>query len=208
MYSSRTAQWQLESNLAAMANGTFNPINSNLTSKVNFSSDKRAFNSNAFNNQLLNSFMQHYQQLHQNNSNNNTGTPSASSSSTVKSSNNQSEQQPQQPVNQQNPSRATFIQGFPMQPPNNATNPSNIFPASFIQFNQAMSQQTANFLNFNLNQPQSIHLIQQNGMSGPFLGLVPVPLLANGMPPHSQQQQQQEEHTFNTDPISSSTSSS
>lgn len=208
MYSSRTAQWQLESNLAAMANGTFNPINSNLNSKVNFSSDKRAFNSNAFNNQLLNSFVQHYQQLQQNN-NNNSNTGTSSSSSTAKYTGNQYQQQHhQQPVNQQNLSRATFIQGFPMQPQNNATNPSNIFPASFVQFNQAMSQQTANFLNFNLNQPQSIHLIQQNGMNGSFVGLVPMPLIPNGMIPHSQQQ----EPTFisnSTDPqISSSTSSS
>ena len=92
MYSSRTAQWQLESNLAAMANGTFNPINSNLNSKVNFSSDKRAFNSNAFNNQLLNSFVQHYQQLQQNN-NNNSNTGTSSSSSTAKSTGNQYQQQ-------------------------------------------------------------------------------------------------------------------
>ncbi len=134
-----------------------NPIiYSNLNSKVNFSSDKRAFNSSAFNQLLLNSFMQHYQHLQQNN-NNNTGT-SSSSSSTSKSSNNQSQQQQQQqqqPVNQQNPQRATFIQGFPMQPLNNTNNSSNIFPASFIQFNPGMSQQTTNFLNFNLSQPQS-----------------------------------------------------
>ena len=62
IYSTHTSHWQFESNLAAAMYASFNSSNSNpfnnLSSKVGFSSDKRSFNLNSYNNQIINSFLQ------------------------------------------------------------------------------------------------------------------------------------------------------
>jgi hypothetical protein len=120
MYSTHSSQWQLESSLAAAAAMFTSQFNTQsvanlFNNKVNFSSDKRAFNSNAFNNQLISSFMQQAQQQQQH-------------------------QDPNDPSNLQakvHPLPQAYIQGFPMAA--GAPTPANMFgpppPAHFFAFN-------------------------------------------------------------------------
>lgn len=136
LYSNHSSHWQFESNLAsamyASYNSSTNPFsNHNLTNTVAFSSEKRSFNLNSLNHQLINSFIQQQQQKNgYNNTSNNSQSPNSSNSK------------------QQLP----FIQGFPMAPQ------ANLFPGSYYSLGQHhQNMSNSNFKNIQIAQPHHHH---------------------------------------------------
>lgn len=115
LYSNHSSDWQFESNLAAEMyasyNSSSNPFsNHNLTNTVAFSSDKRSFNLNSLNNQLITSFIQQQQ---------NAANAKASGANGNDQSNGKQ---------QQNQQQMPYIQGYPMGHQQMGVYPANYFP--------------------------------------------------------------------------------
>ena len=111
----------------ASFNSSSNPFSMhNLSTKVSFSSDKRALNLNSLNNQLINSFIQQQQQQQQQ--------QTAYNKSSTSSSSSQKQPMPAQ----------QFIQGFPV------NSQANLFPTSYFSLGQ-QPQQAGGYNSFNNN---------------------------------------------------------